>query len=62
MVSVLGRFLEHSRILYFKNGGDEEYYIGSADLMKRNLESRVELHVPVESPNLREQLRFLLDT
>ena len=61
VISVVGRFLEHSRIYYFRNGGDEEYYIGSADLMKRNLEQRVEIVVPVEAPALREELRAILD-
>src|SRR5262249_47761153 len=54
--------LEHARIYYFHNGGDEEYLIGSADCMKRNLESRVEVVVPVEDPALREELRVMLDT
>jgi polyphosphate kinase len=62
VVSVIGRFLEHSRIYYFHNGGDEEYLIGSADCMKRNLESRVEVVVPVEDAGLREELRGMLDT
>ena len=53
VVSIVGRFLEHGRIYYFRNGGDEEYFIGSADCMKRNLESRVEVVVPVEDPALR---------
>ena len=61
VVSVVGRFLEHCRIFYFKNNGDEEYFIGSADLMKRNLESRVEVCTPVELPKLRQQLREILD-
>jgi len=61
VVSLVGRFLEHSRLFYFRNQGDEEYYIGSADLMQRNLESRVEVCVPVESPKLRKQLRQLLN-
>jgi polyphosphate kinase len=61
VVSIVGRFLEHCRILYFRNGGDEEYYIGSADMMQRNLESRVEVHVPVEDPELRQELRLILD-
>lgn len=61
VISVTGRFLEHSRIYYFRNGGDEEYYIGSADLMKRNLESRVEVVAPVEEPKLRQELRLILD-
>ncbi|RLB56948.1 MAG: RNA degradosome polyphosphate kinase, partial [Deltaproteobacteria bacterium] len=62
VISIVGRFLEHTRIYYFENGGDEEYYIGSADLMKRNLESRVESVVPVEAPNLQAGLRYILDT
>ncbi|MDJ0868950.1 MAG: polyphosphate kinase 1 [Myxococcota bacterium] len=62
VISIVGRFLEHARIYYFRNGGESEYYIGSADLMKRNLESRVESVVPVEDPKLQEELRFVLDT
>jgi polyphosphate kinase len=62
VVSVIGRFLEHGRIFYFRNGGDEEYFIGSADCMKRNLESRVEVVIPVEDPALRGELRTVLDT
>ncbi len=61
VVSIVGRFLEHGRIYYFRNGGAEEYLIGSADLMKRNLESRVEVVVPVEDPALRQELRAVLD-
>ncbi len=61
VVSILGRFLEHARIYYFRNGGQEEYLIGSADAMKRNLEYRVEALIPVESPALREQLNELLE-
>ncbi|MEM9454465.1 MAG: polyphosphate kinase 1 [Myxococcota bacterium] len=61
VVSIVGRFLEHARIYYFRNGGDEEYFIGSADLMKRNLESRVEVLTPVEAPELRAELRTILD-
>jgi polyphosphate kinase len=61
VVSVIGRFLEHARIYYFHNGGDEEYLIGSADCMKRNLESRIEVVIPVEDPALREELRAMLD-
>jgi polyphosphate kinase len=62
VVSIVGRFLEHARIYYFRNGGDEEFLIGSADLMKRNLESRVEVVTPVLDPALRDELRFILDT
>jgi polyphosphate kinase len=61
VISVTGRFLEHARIYYFHNCGDEEYYIGSADLMKRNLESRVEVVAPVEDAKLRQELRLILD-
>jgi polyphosphate kinase len=49
VISVVGRFLEHSRIYYFQNGGREEIYIGSADLMTRNLNHRVEVVFPVEN-------------
>ncbi|WEL16888.1 Polyphosphate kinase [Halorhabdus sp. SVX81] len=59
--SVVGRFLEHSRIFYFENGGEPEYYIGSADWMTRNLDHRVEAVTPVEDVRLREQLRFTLE-
>lgn len=61
VISIIGRFLEHSRIYYFRNGGDEEYFIGSADLMNRNLESRVEVITPVEGPTLRKELKNILD-
>ena len=61
VVSIVDQFLEHTRIFYFRNGGDEEYFIGSADLMKRNLESRVETVVPVETPALRQELRQIID-
>src|SRR5207253_11321936 len=55
--SVVGRFLEHSRIYYFRNGGAEECYIGSADLMPRNLDRRVELILPVLDPRLSQFLQ-----
>jgi polyphosphate kinase len=61
VVSIVGRFLEHGRIYYFRNGGAEEYFIGSADCMKRNLESRVEAVAPVEDPALRKELRAVFD-
>ncbi len=60
--SILGRFLEHSRIYYFGNGGQEEVYIGSADMMHRNLDRRVETLVKVERPDLKERIRTLLET
>ncbi|MCA9845458.1 MAG: polyphosphate kinase 1 [Dehalococcoidia bacterium] len=59
--SVIGRFLEHSRIYMFGNGGDSEYYIGSADLMKRNLDERIEVLTPIRSPALQDQLSHTLD-
>jgi polyphosphate kinase len=59
--SVVGRFLEHSRIFYFRNAGDEEFSIGSADMMERNLDRRVEAVTPVDDPALRERLREVLD-
>jgi polyphosphate kinase len=54
---VIGRFLEHTRIYYFRNGGKEEIYLGSADLMLRNLNHRIEIVFPVESPSLVHRLR-----
>jgi polyphosphate kinase len=59
--SVLGRFLEHSRIFWFENGGDPHAWIGSADLMHRNLDRRVEVLVNVPSPAHVDELRQLLD-
>ena len=61
VISIVGSFLEHARIFYFQNGGNEEYYIGSADLMKRNLEGRVEVVAPVEDLDLRQDLRMILN-
>ena len=57
VTSIVGRFLEHSRIFYFHNGGKEEVYLGSADMMPRNLNRRVELHFPVQDPKLVRHLR-----
>jgi polyphosphate kinase len=58
VTSIVGRFLEHSRVFYFRNGGEEEVYLGSADLMPRNLNHRVEVTFPVEDLRL---VRFLRD-
>lgn len=55
--SVIGRFLEHSRIFYFHNGGAEQIYVGSADLMPRNLNRRVEVLFPIEVPRLIRRIR-----
>jgi polyphosphate kinase len=55
--SIVGRFLEHSRIYWFLNGGNEEMYFGSADLMERNLDRRVETLAPVRDPEIFEHLR-----
>jgi polyphosphate kinase len=57
VTSIVGRFLEHSRIFYFRNSGDEEILIGSADLMPRNLGGRVEALVPIQDPHLRRALK-----
>ena len=62
VVSILDRFLEHARILYFHNGGAEQLFISSADWMPRNLDRRVELLVPVEDPAAKERLKFILET
>jgi len=61
VVSIIGQFLEHSRIFWFGNGGSPEAYIGSADWMPRNLDRRVEAVTPVEAPELRKKLERLLD-
>ncbi len=62
VISIIGRFLEHSRLFYFRNGGEEEYLIGSADLMGRNLESRVEVVTDIVKNPLKKELRLVLDT
>ena len=56
VTSVVGRFLEHARIYYFRNGGNEEILLGSADLMPRNLDGRVETLFPVEDSQLKKAL------
>lgn len=58
VISIVGRFLEHSRIFYFANGGDEDVYIGSADWMRRNLDRRVEVVVPIKDERIK---RFIKD-
>jgi polyphosphate kinase len=59
--SVIGRFLEHSRLFWFANGGNAEAFIGSADWMGRNLDRRVEAVVPIEDPSLHQKLLTLID-
>ena len=60
VISIIGQFLEHSRIFWFSNGGTPEVYIGSADWMTRNLDRRVEAVTPIEEPALQERLERLL--
>ncbi|XZN92363.1 MAG: polyphosphate kinase 1 [Microcoleus sp.] len=60
VISIIGRFLEHSRMFYFFNGGNEEVYIGSADWMQRNLTRRVEAIVQVEDPTIAMELQEIL--
>jgi polyphosphate kinase len=62
VVSIVDRFLEHARVLYFRNGGDEEVYVTSADWMPRNLDRRIELMFPLESPELRQKALLVLDS
>lgn len=59
--SIVGTFLEHARIFYFYNDGNEEVYMGSADWMPRNLDRRVEIVFPVEAPGLKEKAKHILD-
>jgi polyphosphate kinase len=61
VISIIGRFLEHSRAFYFLNGGQEEVYIGSADWMPRNLDRRVEAVLPIGNPANRQTIRTLLE-
>ena len=61
VVSIVDMFLEHSRILYFSNGGDGEIYLSSADWMPRNLNKRLEIMFPIENPKLKKELTKLLE-
>jgi polyphosphate kinase len=60
--SIVGRFLEHGRIFIFHNGGNERYFIGSADLMTRNLDRRVEVMAPILDERIRAEIRAIIDT
>jgi polyphosphate kinase len=62
VVSVVGRFLEHSRVYHFVNGGDNEWYLGSADWMKRNLDRRVETVTPILDEAVQHELAAIIDT
>src|SRR5206468_10608764 len=61
VMSIVGRFLEHSRAFYFLNGGQEEVYVGSADWMPRNLDRRIECVFPIQNPAHRQSIRTLLE-
>lgn len=56
VTSLVGRFLEHARMFYFKNGGDDELFLGSADMMPRNLDRRLEVLTPIDNPDLRKSV------
>jgi len=60
-ISIVDRYLEHSRIFVFHSEGDPKYYISSADLMSRNLDNRIEVGVPILDPDLKEELQTMLD-
>ncbi|MBT7093792.1 MAG: hypothetical protein HN936_11125 [Bacteroidetes bacterium] len=60
-IAMIDRFLEHSRLFFFCNGGEERLYISSADLMTRNLDRRVEVACPVLDPGLKTELRTMFD-
>ena len=61
LISIIGRFLEHDRIFYFGNAGEEQVFFGSADWRRRNLEDRVEAMVEVRDPGLRRRLISILE-
>ncbi len=59
--SIVGRYLEHTRIYYFKNGGREKFFLASADWMQRNLNRRVEIMFPIDDDKIKERIRKILD-
>jgi polyphosphate kinase len=61
VISLVDRFLEHARIYIFHNGGDERFYVASADLMTRNLRKRIEVVLPITDPGMREDLRRIVE-
>jgi polyphosphate kinase len=61
-VSIVGRYLEHSRFFIFSNGGKERYYISSADWMTRNMDNRVEVAAPIYDPDLQKELKYIIET
>ena len=61
VTGIIDRFLEHARIMIFANGGNELYFIGSADWMQRNLDNRVEVYVPILDPELKNQLKTIIE-
>jgi len=62
VTSIIGRFLEHSRVFWFNNDGDAEVFIGSADWMRRNLDRRVEAVTPIEDNKIKKEIKHLLDS
>ncbi|HXU24446.1 MAG TPA: polyphosphate kinase 1 [Tepidiformaceae bacterium] len=61
VISIIGRYLEHSRVYYFANAGEPEYFLGSADVMKRNLDERIEVLAPIRRPEHQAELHELLE-
>jgi polyphosphate kinase len=60
-LGIIDRYLEHSRIMIFANGGDERYYIGSADWMERNFDRRIEVYAPIHDPDIQQQLKKIIE-
>ncbi|MGV3547365.1 MAG: polyphosphate kinase 1, partial [Pedobacter sp.] len=61
VISIIDRFLEHARVFIFANGGKEEMYLSSADLMSRNFEHRVEVGFPILDPDVKQEIRDIID-